>query len=240
MIRNISKHIREQNWIGLILDFIVVALGIFLGLQASDWNQRHLDRKEADYHVNFLYEELSEAITTAADEIKNSEEVLGQSFAATMLLTQKTWDLADRERFEGLISSTYQLWGPTYRPISLRRIVDDGKIDLIESKDLQKAILRFDSSYRDAVEQTKTSYGYSLIHTPKITTSMRFEGPKIVSTNEELLGNPILRSAVRDKAIWQRIQIDVLYDLQDARTEIRDVLSELDAVWAINTASSGL
>ena len=65
---------------------------------------------------------------------------------------------------------------------------------------------------------------------------MLFEGPKIVSTTEELLGNPKLRSAVRDKAVWQRIQIDVLYDLQEARTEIRDALSELYDVRATNTA----
>ncbi|MEE4284400.1 MAG: hypothetical protein V2I41_20860 [Pseudomonadales bacterium] len=236
MIRSINKHIREQNWIGLILDFIVVVLGIFLGLQASDWNQGRLDRKEADYHINFLFEELTEGINKAADEIKTSQEVLGGSFTATMLLTQKTWDLGERERFEEAISSTYQLWGPRYRPVSLRRIVDDGKLDLIESKELQKAILRFDSSYREAIEQTKTSYSYSQIHSPKITTSMRFEGPKIVSTTKELLGNPVLRAAVRDKAIWQRIQIDVLNDLQDARTKIRDILTEHGAEATISSS----
>lgn len=235
MIRSITKHIREQNWIGLVLDFIVVVLGIFLALQASDWNQARLDREEADYHINFLFEELTEATNRAADEIRESEEVLRESFTAAMLLTKKSWDLGERERFKEAISSTYQLWGPRYRPVSLRRIVDDGKLDLIESKELQKAILRFDSSYREAIEQTKTSYSYSQIHTPNITTSMRFEGPKIVSTTEELLGNPVLRAAVRDKAIWQRIQIDVLYDLQDARTKIRDILTEHHAEAVINS-----
>jgi hypothetical protein len=236
MIRNITKHIREQNWIGLGLDFIVVVLGIFVGLQASEWNQGRLDRNEANYHIDFLTEELNEAIITAADEIKTAEEVLLQSFTAAMLLTQETWDPSERTRFEKAISSTYELWGPKYRPVSLRRIVDDGKLDLIESKELQKAILRFDSSYREAIEQTKTAYGFSQIHSPKITTSMRFIGPKIVSTTEELLGNPALRAAVRDKAVWQRIQIEVLGDLQAARKEIRDILAVPDAASTINTS----
>ena len=236
MIRNITKHIREQNWIGLGLDFIVVVLGIFVGLQASEWNQGRLDRDEANYHIDFLIEELNEAINTAADEIKTAEEVVVQSFTAAMLLTQKTWDPSERKRFEKAISSTYELWGPKYRPVSLRRIVDDGKLDLIESKELQKAILRFDSSYREAIEQTKTAYGFSQIHTSKITTSMRFTGPKIVSTTEELLGNPALRAAVRDKAVLQRIQIEVLDDLQVARKEIRDILTEPDAARTINAS----
>jgi hypothetical protein len=236
MIRSINKHIRAQNWIGLVLDFIVVVLGIFLGLQASDWNQGRLERKEAEYHLTFLFEELTEGINKAADEIKRSEEVLIGSFTAARLLTQKAWDPGERGRFEEAITSTFQLWGPRYRPVSLRRIVDDGKLDIIESKELQKAILRFDSSYREAIEQTKTSYSYSQIHTPKITTSMRFEGPEIVSTTEELLGNPVLRAAVRDKAIWQRIQIDVLIDLQDARTQIRDILTEHGVKPTINSS----
>ena len=80
MIRSITKHIQEQNWLGLVLDFIVVVLGIFLGLQASDWNQTRLDRQEADYHINFLFEDLTTAIDKAADEMKSSEEVLVESF----------------------------------------------------------------------------------------------------------------------------------------------------------------
>ena len=230
MIRIISKHMRNQNWIGLFLDFIIVVLGIFVGLQVSDWNQKRLNNIEANYQLNFLYDELSEAIDEGVIEIEDSEKVLAQSFKVAMLLTQKTWDQDDRQQFEKAISATYRLWGPRHRPVSLRRIVDDGKLDLIESKELQKAILRFDSVYREAIEQTKTTYSYSLIQTPKISTSMQFEGRKIVSTSDELLSNAVLRSAVRDKAVLQRVQIDVLYDLNAARTEIRDTLDELNAI----------
>ena len=53
MIRSINKHIREQNWIGLVLDFIVVVLGIFLGLQASDWNQEVLIEKKRIITLTF-------------------------------------------------------------------------------------------------------------------------------------------------------------------------------------------
>ena len=186
IIRSFSKHIRDQNWFGVFLDFFVVVVGIFVGLQVSDWNQARLDRQDAVYHLNFLYEELSEATISAAEEIEKSQAVLRDSFHASMLLSKDNWEPADKERFQALVFATFQLWGPKHRPVSLRRMVDDGKLDLIESKDLQKAILQYDAAYLDAIEQTKTSYSYSLELTPKIASSIRFKGPKIVSTAEEL------------------------------------------------------
>ena len=90
---------------------------------------------------------------------------------------------------------------------------------------MQNAILRYDAAFRDAIEQTRTSYSFSLHLTPQITASMRFDGPAIVSSTQELLDNQVLRAAVRDKAIWQRIQIDVLHDLQRARSVLSDVLA---------------
>ncbi len=226
IIRSFSKHLEDQNWFGLFLDFVVVVLGIFLGLQVADWNQARLDRQEAVYHLNFLYEELSEAVVSAEEEIEKSQEVLRDSFHASMLLSKDDWTATDRDRFQELVSATYQLWGPKHRPVSLRRMIDDGKLDLIESKSVQRAILRFDTAYLDAIEQTKTSYGFSLELTPKITAAMRFRGPEIVSSAEELLSGQTLRAAVRDKAIWQRIQIDVLDELQAARGDLKKFLEE--------------
>jgi hypothetical protein len=224
VIRIFSKHLKSQNWFGVFLDFSVVVLGIFIGLQVSDWNQTRIDRQDAAYHLKFLHDELSVAMKSATEEIEQHEATMMNSFGAAMLLSKDDWDPAEEQRFKEQVFSTFEIWGPKHRPVSLRRMIDDGKLDLIESKDLQNAILRFDSAYLEAIEQTKTSYSYSLELTPKITASMKFMGLKIVSTTEELTGNLVLRSAVRDKAIWQRIQLDVLKDLQAARGALREIL----------------
>lgn len=209
---------------GLCLDLVVVVLGIFLGLQAADWNQARIDRLEMHYHLNFLYDEVVTTTESEAQEIEASEATLGGSFGAAMLLNESAWGQDQEAAFKQDISSTYELWGPTYRPVSLRRMVDDGKLDLVESKVLQNAILQYDSAYLDAIEQTKTSYNHSLALTPKITASMKFNGRNIVSSSEELLSNDVLRAVVRDKAIWQRIQLDVLVRLQEERKKLKEIL----------------
>ena len=83
--RNLSRHIKEQNWFAVVVDFTVVVSGIFIGLQAADWNQARLDRQEGAYHLNFLYEELVAAIDAAETEIAENEATLRSSFEANML-----------------------------------------------------------------------------------------------------------------------------------------------------------
>jgi hypothetical protein len=42
--RRISQHVKDQNWFAIVIEFLVVVLGIFIGLQVTDWNQSRLDR----------------------------------------------------------------------------------------------------------------------------------------------------------------------------------------------------
>ncbi|TNF87840.1 MAG: hypothetical protein EP301_06035 [Gammaproteobacteria bacterium] len=226
LIRRFSQHLREQNWFAVALDFLVVVLGIFIGLQVADWNQARLDRQEAEYHLSFLYSELSREIASAEAEIERSEQVLERSFQAVQLLIRDEWEEEDLQRFDDLLLATYELWGPRHRPVSLRRMIDDGKLDLIDSKALQRAILQFESAYLDAIEQTDTSYSYSLVVTPQITASVKYMGPDVISTPAELRSNETLRSAVRDKAIWQRIQFDELIKMQEARLRLKKILED--------------
>ena len=102
----------------------------------SDWNQACLDRQEAAYHLQFPCEEASDDIDLAAKEIEQSQAVLINSFKASMLMAKDDWEPADEKRFKELVFSTFELLGPKHRPVSLRRMIDDGKLDLVESNDV--------------------------------------------------------------------------------------------------------
>ena len=225
ILKNLAGAIRKQDRFTVVLEILIVVIGTFIGLQADDWNQARLDQKEASYHLKFLYDELSEAIILADAEIERSQAIVENSFQANFLLPQDACEEEEEALFKEMIFSAFELWGPKTRPVSLRRLIDDGKLDLIE-KDLQKAILRYESAYVDAIGQTDTSYSYSLVLTPNITASMRFMGPNIISSAEELIENETLRTAVRDKAIWQRIQLDVIKDRQVDRRILKKTLEE--------------
>lgn len=224
ILSKFNRHLKTQNWFGVILDFLVVVIGIFVALQASDWNQSRLDRKEESYQLQFLYEELVSNENTYQIELKEYQDILEKSFATSMLLTKNSWQPEQRKHFEQNVFSLFSFWGASFRPVSLRRLIDGGKLDLIKSKPIQNAILQFENAYLEAIEQTKYSYGSSMVVTPQITASIIFERMNIVSTDKELLDNQRLRGVVRDKAVLQRIQIDTLSKLQKERIKLIKIL----------------
>lgn len=45
ILRRITQHVKEQNWFAVWLDFLIVVLGVFLGIQIGNWNETRLDQR---------------------------------------------------------------------------------------------------------------------------------------------------------------------------------------------------
>lgn len=52
LLRRVIEHVRDQNWTAVVLDFVIVVVGIFVGLQVAEWNERRqLRERELNYMV---------------------------------------------------------------------------------------------------------------------------------------------------------------------------------------------
>ena len=47
ILRSLTRHVREQNWFAVFLDFLIVVVGVFIGIQVANWNAERADRVEA-------------------------------------------------------------------------------------------------------------------------------------------------------------------------------------------------
>lgn len=48
ILRRVTVRLREENWVAIAIDFLIVVIGVFLGIQASNWNQARLERREVE------------------------------------------------------------------------------------------------------------------------------------------------------------------------------------------------
>lgn len=75
ILRRIIKHVRNQEWTAIFIDFLIVVVGVFVGLQVQQWST---DRTADAHEIKLLGElrtELENSITVTTDRIGSFTQV---------------------------------------------------------------------------------------------------------------------------------------------------------------------
>ena len=92
ILRRFIKHIRKQEWTAVAIDFVVVVIGVYVGIELGNWNER---RVEQDLEAEYLQR--------IGDELRDAKAVLEEVVleADTNLLYEPYLD----EFFDGRMSA---------------------------------------------------------------------------------------------------------------------------------------
>ena len=58
ILRRLTEHLREQNWFAVFLDFFIVVIGVFIGIQVSNWNTANAQREDEAVFLRLLEEDI--------------------------------------------------------------------------------------------------------------------------------------------------------------------------------------
>ena len=83
LFRRIAQHVKEQNWTAVCIDFLIVVIGVFVGIQVSNWNNAQFEyRAERALQDNILADmieletEFNAIIGRYSETMAASEELL--------------------------------------------------------------------------------------------------------------------------------------------------------------------
>ena len=69
LLRRITEHVKAQNWTAVALDFFIVIVGVFIGIQVANWNDVRTAEKRKDEIIAALVTDLEDAITVQEEGI---------------------------------------------------------------------------------------------------------------------------------------------------------------------------
>ena len=121
-IRRFREHVTAHNWFAVGVDLAIVAVGVFLGLQASNWNQARIDRGEAAEYRAQVIENLRVNEAEIAARSAYYRQVRGHAVAALTALQQPA-----SRRDEQFLINAYQASQVWLRP--LQRTAFDAPIE---------------------------------------------------------------------------------------------------------------
>ncbi len=92
ILRRVIAHFRKQEWTAIAIDFVIVVVGVFVGLQVNNWNEARADtRLGADYTVR-LISELQKDLEAAHNLLGYYDHVLDSIVEADRLLAASESD----------------------------------------------------------------------------------------------------------------------------------------------------
>lgn len=85
ILRRVSNSIRKQEWFTVAVELLIVVLGVFLGLQANNWNEARLAQERREHIVAALITDLRDAVGAQRGFVTTIENGLAEwagAFAA--------------------------------------------------------------------------------------------------------------------------------------------------------------
>src|SRR5687767_7653736 len=88
ILRRVIEHVREQNWTAIGIDFCIVVIGVFFGIQVANWNEGRRDRDRERAYLGRIAAELDESVVS----IERSNALTLERIALNELLIDSVAD----------------------------------------------------------------------------------------------------------------------------------------------------
>ena len=145
ILRRITEHVKDQNWFAVAIDFLIVVIGVFIGLQVANWNEaRYAIKQEAA-----LIERLTE-------EFGALEDLLDQRIERAERLTRHTDELInivrqdevpeDSERIRLMLTDATRYNGRVAPPNTYAEALQSGSIGNIRNDAIRNALSDYQNS----------------------------------------------------------------------------------------------
>jgi len=84
LLRSITKHVKDQNWFAVFLDFFIVIIGILIAFQITNWNENRREHNNAKQYLQRLVTDMDISIARNDEQLKTA---LGQLEDYNVVLT---------------------------------------------------------------------------------------------------------------------------------------------------------
>ncbi|MEM7728526.1 MAG: hypothetical protein AAF311_04545 [Pseudomonadota bacterium] len=142
ILRRLRAHVEAENWFAVFLDFAIVVLGVFLGLQVQEWAQVRAETERRGEVMQRLELELRNSDARTRQAIEDTRQRLEGMQAIFRALETGEIDPADREMLElGLMSYNGHTAVKWLVP-TLDELLSNGELALIDDNALRTRLMQ--------------------------------------------------------------------------------------------------
>jgi hypothetical protein len=143
ILRRVISHFRNQEWTAIFLDFLIVVVGVFVGLQAQQWAiDRENQRSEAIY-LKRLHAEVLQTLQLREENVGRrlrNKEALNNVYRI-LLSDGASPALSNKECYA--LTTMHIMSDVTADLPTLTELLSAGKLDTIRSTKIRSNLIRY-------------------------------------------------------------------------------------------------
>lgn len=168
LLRRVLKHVKEQHWTAIGIDFLIVVLGVFVGIQVSNWNEARIERELVRGHLSEIAEDLRTHISVGAEletstkqRISAVDYINAQAFGTrlpvTITLAARPWQAPavapfPSDQLDQLLSAVNLTRVSVRSRNGYESMISSGRLALIRNRKLARQIQTYYGNYDDLLD----------------------------------------------------------------------------------------
>ncbi len=156
ILRRVIDHVRRQEWTAIWIDLVIVVVGVFIGIQVSNWNAERENRRKAAVFTERLRDDLRAEAWRYRFLLEYYRDVRDATEATADALSGKA-PLSDEAFLVNAYRATQYKQGAARRA-TYDELISTGNIGLIEDRKLLDLAVRgyniatIDNTVKEGVE----------------------------------------------------------------------------------------
>ncbi len=221
ILRRITEHVKAQNWFAVVIDFVIVVVGVFVGIQVSNWNASRVERQQEQAILVRLVEDYRQLVEREGAYLARSAERLG--LMAQWIDASERGELRDLDQVRALTTGYYEAedpararsmaeatvsdlftepFGGENRPeasITFQQLVASGDLKLIRSEPVRRALASRSAQREEAIRAIGFNHGYMApaYASTFVLASFQAASPNAETVLEAALADPGFAAGLR-------------------------------------------
>lgn len=180
LLQRVMGHVKDQNWLAVAIDFVIVVLGVFIGLQVSNWNASRADASlERDFLANIVVdlqadaENLQSGIDMADINARTAYYTLDRAgmappatitlpvdvsfFPGGQLSMAAPADMSDEDKRHLWALSVVRMF-PGQSSTAFDTLMSTGRLDLVRDHDFVAKLQAYRAQWEDVEAAQNTTF----------------------------------------------------------------------------------
>ena len=179
LLRRVIKHVTDQNWVAVFIDFCIVVIGIFVAMQVQSWNVERDNRQQERVYLQRILADVELSITENRGMLDFNSRYKDAIWIAFQSLIKCDLPEEKRNSFATAIFNIGRFIPSNYTMGTVNEMRSAGLFKLITNTDI-----------RDKINQLEQNENLDRILLPSITrraaNSMAYVDQNIVVNKEDV------------------------------------------------------